>query len=216
MGPPFLVWAGAVHDGLAQLPKNKRDPRLRGNDEVLGSVGDHGSPAREFRIAAIRPARRGSKKWAARHEAGPPEVGEKRFAPGVRQAAGSGARPARPSSHLREGPALIAVKMARGTSFQGPAAVLVWMDKPRFRPTPHLRERRRRRCMRFALTDSSGAEIAVIVRDISTHGLSAAALGASPALNEVVRARLQDGRELWGLVRWREDNLFGVEFDTQG
>lgn len=90
------------------------------------------------------------------------------------------------------------------------------MDKPRFRPTPYLRERRRRRCMRFALTDSSGAEIAVIVRDISAHGLSAAALGASPALNEVVRARLQDGRELWGLVRWREENLFGVEFDTHG
>ncbi|WP_235037912.1 histidine kinase [Novosphingobium sp. 18052] len=55
----------------------------------------------------------------------------------------------------------------------------------------------------------------MIVRDISSRGLSAAALGDPPALNEVVRARLEDGRELWGLVRWREDNLFGVEFDTQ-
>ncbi|HUD29948.1 MAG TPA: histidine kinase [Novosphingobium sp.] len=88
------------------------------------------------------------------------------------------------------------------------------MDEPRFRPTPRLRERRRRRCMRFALTDSHGVEIAVIVRDISPRGLSAAAMGKAPALNEVVRARLEDGRELWGLVRWREDNLFGVEFDT--
>lgn len=70
--------------------------------------------------------------------------------------------------------------------------------------------------MRFALTDSAGVEIAVIVRDISTRGLSAAAKGAPPALNEVVRARLADGRVLWGLVRWQDDNLFGVEFDTQG
>lgn len=68
--------------------------------------------------------------------------------------------------------------------------------------------------MRFALTDSRGVEIAVIVRDISSRGLSAAALRETPALNEVVRARLEDGRELWGLVRWREGNLFGVEFDT--
>ncbi|EJL24643.1 PilZ domain-containing protein [Novosphingobium sp. AP12] len=69
--------------------------------------------------------------------------------------------------------------------------------------------------MRFALTDSAGVEIAVIVRDISTRGLSAAAMGTPPALNEVVRARLADGRVLWGLVRWQDDNLFGVEFDTQ-
>lgn len=89
------------------------------------------------------------------------------------------------------------------------------MDKLRFRPTPNLRERRRRRCLRFVLTDSRGAEIAVIVRDISSRGLSAAALGDPPSLNEVVRAALEDGRELWGLVRWRDDNLFGVEFDTR-
>lgn len=90
------------------------------------------------------------------------------------------------------------------------------MDSPRFRPTPILRERRRRRCARFALTDSRGTEIAVMVRDISSRGLSAAAVGAPPALNEVVRACLEDGRELWGLVRWQEGNLFGVEFDTAG
>lgn len=70
--------------------------------------------------------------------------------------------------------------------------------------------------MRFALTDPAGVEIAVIVRDISTRGLSAAAMGTPPALNEVVRARLADGRVLWGLVRWQDDNLFGVEFDTHG
>jgi len=90
------------------------------------------------------------------------------------------------------------------------------MDTSRFRPTPILRERRRRRCTRFALTDSHGGEIAVIVRDISSRGLSAAASGEPPRLNEVVRATLEDGREVWGLVRWREGNLFGVEFDTRG
>lgn len=56
----------------------------------------------------------------------------------------------------------------------------------------------------------------MIVRDISSRGLSAAAAGEPPRLNEVVRATLEDGREVWGLVRWREGNLFGVEFDTRG
>jgi hypothetical protein len=90
------------------------------------------------------------------------------------------------------------------------------MDAPRFKPTPILRERRRSRCARFSLTDSHGRDIPVIVRDISSRGLSAAALGDPPALNEVMRAQLEDGRELWGLVRWAEGNLFGVEFDTRG
>lgn len=89
------------------------------------------------------------------------------------------------------------------------------MDKSRFKPTPILRERRRNQCARFALTDSRGEEIEVMVRDISSKGLSAAALGTPPAANEVVRARLDDGREIWGLVRWTDGNLFGVEFDTR-
>ncbi|PNU03858.1 PilZ domain-containing protein [Novosphingobium guangzhouense] len=89
------------------------------------------------------------------------------------------------------------------------------MNTFRFRPTPILRERRRRRCTRFALTDSLGRRIPVIVRDISSRGLSAAASGQAPRINEVVRATLDDGREVWGLVRWRDGNLFGVEFDTR-
>lgn len=88
------------------------------------------------------------------------------------------------------------------------------MEKTRFKPTPIPRERRRNKCARFALTNSRGEAIEVMVRDISSKGLSAAALGIAPALNEVVRAHLEDGRELWGLVRWTEGNLFGVEFDT--
>ncbi|MCJ2180465.1 PilZ domain-containing protein [Novosphingobium album (ex Hu et al. 2023)] len=90
------------------------------------------------------------------------------------------------------------------------------MDKSRFKPTPILRERRRNKCARFALTNARGDAIEVMVRDISSKGLSAAALGEAPALNEVVRAHLEDGREVWGLVRWTDGNLFGVEFDTRG
>lgn len=88
------------------------------------------------------------------------------------------------------------------------------MDEPRFRPTPIPRERRTRGCARFALVDAQGGEIAVIVRDLSSRGLSAVARGQPPALDEVVLARLEDGRELWGLVRWQDGNRFGVEFDT--
>jgi len=89
------------------------------------------------------------------------------------------------------------------------------MNTGRFRPTPIPRERRRRRCARFLLTDAQGREIAVMVRDISSRGLSAAALREPPALDQVVRARLEDGSEVWGLVRWRDGHLFGVEFDTR-
>lgn len=89
------------------------------------------------------------------------------------------------------------------------------MDTSRFKPTPVPRERRRSRLARFTLYDAVGEPIDVIVRDISSRGLSAAAAGTPPAENEVVRARLEDGRELWGLVRWIDGNLFGVEFDTR-
>lgn len=89
------------------------------------------------------------------------------------------------------------------------------MNTSRFKPTPILRERRRSKIARFALHDASGTAIEVIVRDISSKGLSAAAAGNPPAENTVVRARLEDGRELWGLVRWTDGNLFGVEFDTR-
>lgn len=89
------------------------------------------------------------------------------------------------------------------------------MDTSRFKPTPIPRERRRSQLARFALYDASGEAIDVIVRDISSRGLSAAAVGDPPAPNEIVRARLDDGRELWGLVRWADGNLFGIEFDTR-
>lgn len=89
------------------------------------------------------------------------------------------------------------------------------MDKPRFKPTPILRERRLHRCAHVTLTDSDGERIDVIVRDVSSHGLSAATAGDPPAYNDIVRASLEDGRELWGLVRWVDGNLFGVEFDTR-
>jgi len=74
------------------------------------------------------------------------------------------------------------------------------MNTGRFRPTPIPRERRRRRCARFLLTDAQGREIAVMVRDISSRGLSAAALREPPALDQVVRARLEDSSEVWGLA----------------
>lgn len=88
------------------------------------------------------------------------------------------------------------------------------MEASRFIPTPILREPRQARCTRFALSDALGAPLDVMVRDISSRGLSAAALLEAPAPDEIVRARLGDGSEVWGLVRWRNGKLFGVEFDT--
>ncbi|TCM16893.1 PilZ domain-containing protein [Novosphingobium sp. PhB165] len=90
------------------------------------------------------------------------------------------------------------------------------MDAHRFKPTPTPRERRRAHLAHFVLTDAAGRSIEIMIRDISSHGLSAAAVGEPPALNEAVRARLDDGREVWGLVRWTEGKLFGVEFEAGG
>jgi len=90
------------------------------------------------------------------------------------------------------------------------------MDTSRFKPTPILRERRRGQCVRFALHDAGGAAIEVIVRDISSKGLSAVAATDAPPVNTIVRATMPDGRDLWGLVRWAKGKLFGVEFDVAG
>lgn len=89
------------------------------------------------------------------------------------------------------------------------------MDRSRFKPTPILRERRRDKCTRLELTNSSGQKFSVMVRDISSRGLSAAALDTPPPVDSIVRAALANGTEVWGLVRWNEGNLFGVEFDTE-
>ena len=88
------------------------------------------------------------------------------------------------------------------------------MTASRFKPTPILREARQVQLARFALHDSQGQRIDLVVRDISSRGLSAAAIGTAPEPNEVVRAVMDDGREMWGLVRWKNGNLFGVEFET--
>lgn len=88
------------------------------------------------------------------------------------------------------------------------------MDGSRFKPTPIPRERRRRQLTRYVIHDSQGQPVEVMIRDVSPHGFSAAALGAAPAPDEVVRAVLDDGREVWGLVRWSDGNLFGVEFES--
>ena len=86
------------------------------------------------------------------------------------------------------------------------------MDAPRFRPTPIPRARRHRRCARIFLLDASGHSIDAIVRDSSARGMSLAVLGRPPALDAIVRIPLPDRSEVWGLVRWREGNRFGVEF----
>lgn len=83
-----------------------------------------------------------------------------------------------------------------------------------FRPTPVFREARRQRLGRVTLRDGHDREIQAMVRDVSSRGFSAAARGAPPALDEVVSLHLPDGGEMWGIVRWAEGNVFGVEFDT--
>lgn len=88
------------------------------------------------------------------------------------------------------------------------------MDASRFKPTPIPRERRRIRLARYVILDSQGQPIEVLIRDVSSRGFSAAAVGKAPALHEVIGAILDDGREVLGLVRWVDGNLFGVELES--
>ncbi|MBU6268816.1 MAG: PilZ domain-containing protein [Sphingomonadales bacterium] len=64
------------------------------------------------------------------------------------------------------------------------------------------------------LVAADGVVQDIMVRDFSDKGVSAATRGPAPALNEVVTILLPDNRALWGIVRWVEGNLFGVEFDV--
>lgn len=90
----------------------------------------------------------------------------------------------------------------------------------RFCPTPHFRPRRQRTLTRMRLIDAAGAVIDILVRDISPRGMSAAVRGAAPALNEPVQMLPPPGSgesaPVWGLVRWVEGNLIGVEFEPPG
>ncbi|MDE8651019.1 histidine kinase [Novosphingobium album (ex Liu et al. 2023)] len=88
------------------------------------------------------------------------------------------------------------------------------MKSAGFKPTPIFRERRRPQLVKFELRNARDEVLDIIVRDVSSRGFSAAAKGAPPTVNEVVSMAMPDGRLLWGMVRWVEDNLFGVEFDT--
>jgi len=67
---------------------------------------------------------------------------------------------------------------------------------------------------RIRLVNGQGEDLDVIVRDISGQGMAAAARGAPPALDEVVSVLLPSGGQVWGLVRWVDRNLFGVEFEA--
>ena len=86
-----------------------------------------------------------------------------------------------------------------------------------FQPTPIFRERRRAQLVKLALRDAQGALLDIMVRNVSARGLNAAARGEPPQINEVVTVHLPEGHVHWGIVRWVDGNLFGVEFDiSQG
>lgn len=81
-----------------------------------------------------------------------------------------------------------------------------------FRPAPLPRSRRQRVLARVRLADGALPPQEMLVRDISEYGLSGAVRGVVPERDAVVTVRLPDGREIWGLVRWVDRNLVGIEF----
>jgi len=87
-------------------------------------------------------------------------------------------------------------------------------DKNRFRPTPNFRSKRQQKLVRVQLYNSRNEMQDIMVRDISARGLSAVARDNAPAMGEVVTVQLPDKSSLWGIVRWVEDQQFGIEFDV--
>ena len=83
-----------------------------------------------------------------------------------------------------------------------------------FQPTPVFRETRRSRLVKLTLRNARGELLDIMVRNVSARGLNAAARGEPPQPNEVITVHLPDGGEHWGIVRWVDGNLFGVEFDV--
>lgn len=83
-----------------------------------------------------------------------------------------------------------------------------------FQPTPVFRENRRSRLVKLTLRNAQGELLDIMVRNVSARGLNAAARGEPPRLNEVVTVHLPEGQTHWGIVRWVDGNLFGIEFDV--
>ena len=88
------------------------------------------------------------------------------------------------------------------------------VDASGFRPTPIFRESRRRALTRLKIVIAGEGSQEVLIRDFSARGFSAAARAHPPQVDQIVTALLPDGRALWGIVRWVERNVFGVEFDV--
>lgn len=88
------------------------------------------------------------------------------------------------------------------------------VDKKAFRPTPVFRESRNRRLTRVCLTNAADEVQDIMVRDLSSRGLSATASRVPPGAGEIVSMLLPDDRLFWGIVRWVDGAQFGIEFDV--
>ena len=87
-------------------------------------------------------------------------------------------------------------------------------DKRSFQPTPNFRSKRQPKLVKLELYNAQNEKQEIMVRNISATGLSAAARSTPPGVNEVVTVKLPNQADLWGLVRWVDGRLFGVEFDV--
>jgi len=84
-----------------------------------------------------------------------------------------------------------------------------------FQPTPILRPRRRIALRHVRLKDADGVVIDAMLQDISANGLRGICRSGSIAPHDVVTLELPDSRSVWGVVRWTDGAMFGVEFDTR-
>lgn len=75
----------------------------------------------------------------------------------------------------------------------------------------HLRETRRSRLLRGTLRRTDGNELAVVVRNLSDHGLGLSSRNTPPPVGAQVTILVPGTPPLHGIVRWREGTNFGVE-----
>lgn len=75
------------------------------------------------------------------------------------------------------------------------------------------REPRERRLLRGHMQTERLAPFEIVIRNISARGLCGTCKGLPPVIGEFAEIHLPDNRHVTAIVRWVNDQVFGVEFE---
>lgn len=78
----------------------------------------------------------------------------------------------------------------------------------------HPREPRERRLLRGQMQTERLPAFEIVIRNISARGLCGTCKGLPPVRGEFAEILLPDNRTVTATVRWANDQVFGVEFES--